>query len=295
MPGRDAVNYFLHHFVYLILMAKLNRPDNQSGQYDKIIKENLEITLPVIIKEVLHLDIAESEELPDDIQHTKERKPDSLKKVTDTAGNTYVLHVEFQIADEKEMVYRMAEYSIMLMRRYKLPVKQYVIFLKDVEPTMETSFESEDYKFRYQLIRIAQASYKLFLKADSPEVKMLGILGNFGKEDSYEAVKSIVNEVQSAAKSDFEENRYFKQLRIFVQLRGSIEQQFDKVMESVSKYFKEENDFLFKKGEVKGEVKKDGLFVTNLLLESDWSDERIAHIAAVSIEFVKSVRETLKK
>jgi hypothetical protein len=276
-------------------MAKPNGPDNQPGQYDKIIKENLEITLPVIIKEVLHLDIAQSEELPDDIQHTKERKPDALKKVTDTAGHTYVLHVEFQIADEKEMVYRMAEYSIMLLRRYKLPVKQYVIFLKDVEPTMDTSFESEDYNFRYQLIRIAQANYQLFLKADNPEVKMLGILANFGKEDSYEAVKAIVNEVQSFAKSDFAESRYFEQLRIFVQLRGNIKQQFLKVMESVSKYFKEEDDFLFERGEAKGEVKKDNFFVKNLILESDWSDERIARISGVSVEFVKGVRETLKK
>jgi hypothetical protein len=36
--------------------------------------------LPVIIKEVLGLYIVTSEELPDDIQHTKERKPDALKK-----------------------------------------------------------------------------------------------------------------------------------------------------------------------------------------------------------------------
>ena len=76
---------------------------------------------------------------------------------------------------------------------------------------------------------------------------MLGILGSFGKEDSYEAVKSIVKEVQSFAKSDFAESRYFQQMRIFVRLRGNIEQQFIKVMESVAKYFKEEDDFLLKK------------------------------------------------
>jgi len=92
-------------------MAKQNNTGNKTSQYDKIIKENLEVTMPVII-----------------IQYTKERKPDALKKVTDTKGDTYVLHLEFQIADEKEMVYRMVEYCAMLMRKYKLPVKQYVIF-----------------------------------------------------------------------------------------------------------------------------------------------------------------------
>src|SRR5450631_1618939 len=100
-------------------MAKQSKKNRQSNQYDKIIKENLEVTLPVIIRDVLGLDIAVSEELPDDLQHTKERKPDALKKVTDTNGSTYVLHVEFQTTDENEMVYRMAEYCIMLMRKYQ--------------------------------------------------------------------------------------------------------------------------------------------------------------------------------
>src|ERR1700679_791451 len=134
-------------------MPKQKSKGGQAGQYDKIIKENLEITLPVIIRDVLGLDIVQSEELPDDIQHTKERKPDALKKVTDMAGHTYVLQVEFQTADEKEMVYRMAEYSVMLMRRYHLPVKQYVIFLRDTQPMMPTYIDTENHKFSYTLIR----------------------------------------------------------------------------------------------------------------------------------------------
>jgi predicted transposase/invertase (TIGR01784 family) len=276
-------------------MANEKRKGGQASQYDKIIKENLEITLPVIIKDVLGLDIAQSEELPDDIQHTKERKPDALKKVTDTAGRTYVLQVEFQIEDEREMVYRMAEYSVMLMRRYQLPVKQYVIFLRDTEPAMSTYIDTENHKFSYNLVRIAEASYKLFLKVDNPEVKMLGILANFGKEDSYRAVKSIVDQVQSFTKGDFAESRYFKQLRIFVQLRSNIEQQLEKAMETVSKFFKEEKDFLYRKGEVKGREEERLKFVTNLVTQSGFPDEQIAGMAGVPVNFVKNVREGLKK
>ena len=276
-------------------MAKQKSKDGQAGQYDKIIKENLEITLPVIIRDVLGLDIAHSEELPDDIQHTKERKPDALKKVTDMAGHTYVLQVEFQLEDERDMVYRMAEYSVMLMRRYRLPVKQYVIFLRDTEPAMPTYIDTENHKFSYNLIRIAEASYKLFLKADNPEVKMLGILANFGKEDSYEAVKSIVDEVQSFTKGDFAESRYFKQLRIFVQLRSNIEQQFEEAMETVTKFFKEENDFLYRKGEVKGRKEENLKFVTYLVTQTGLSDEQIADTSGATLNFIKSVRETLKK
>jgi len=77
----------------------------QGNKYDKVLKEHLEITLPTVIKDILGLNLSVSEEIPDDIQHTKERKPDALKKVTDTDGNKYVLHIEFQVPNEKEMVY----------------------------------------------------------------------------------------------------------------------------------------------------------------------------------------------
>jgi len=278
-----------------------NKHDNlkQSGQYDKIIRENLEITLPVIIRDILGLNITESEELPDDIQHTKERKPDSLKKVTDTEGKTYVLHVEFQVEDETEMVYRMAEYSIMLMRRYKLHVKQYVIFLKDIKPTMPVFINTENHVYNFSLIRISQANYQLFLKADNPEVKMLGILANFGNKDSYEAIKSIVDGIKTYTKSDFAESRYFKQLRIFAQLRKNLEQEFEKAMVTVSKFFKEEDDFLYKRGEnkglEKGEEKKSRSVVENLLSELGLSDEQAARIAEVPLEYVAKIRASLKK
>ncbi|MES2458520.1 MAG: hypothetical protein V4594_23405 [Bacteroidota bacterium] len=43
-----------------------------------------------------------------------------------------------------------------------------------------------------------------------------------------------------------------KQLRIFVQLRTHIEPQFLEAMQSVSTFFKEENDIFYRRGEEKG-------------------------------------------
>jgi len=283
-------------------MPNRNQNRKQASQYDKIIKENLEATLPVIIRDLLGLDILLSEELPDDVQHTKERRPDALKKVTDTAGNTYILQVEFQVEDEKEMVYRMAEYNIMLMRRYQLPIKQYVIFLKDINPIMPTSLVTEYLKFYFTLIKISEVNYKLFLKSNNPEVKMLGILANFGNEDSYQAVKSIIDGIHSFTEGDFAASRYFKQLRIFVQLRRNVELQFEKAMETVTKFFKEENDFLYRRGEIKGviegqiegEEKKSRVVVANLIVQLGLTDEQAADIAEVEVAYVSKIRAELR-
>lgn len=277
----------------------MSQSKRQANQYDKIIKENLEMTLPVIVREVLGLNIIQSEELPDDIQHTKERKPDALKRVTDSKGNTYVLHIEFQVKSERDIVFRMIEYYAMLMRKYRIPVRQYVIYLGDKRPKMPIVLETERLTFSYDLIPLYNASYKLFLKSDNPEVKMLGILGNFEHNDGYTVIKEIIEDIKFKTEGEFAESRYFKQLRIFVQLRSNIATQFEKAMEAVSKFFKEERDFLYRRGEARGkaegEVKKSYDVVENLIVDFGFTDEQAAKAAEVSIDFVQKVRADLTK
>ena len=76
----------------------------QSSQYDKIFKENIEAVISSIMQNILKITAVSMEELPDDIQHTRERKPDTLKKITDEKGDTFVLQIEFQVKDEPEMI-----------------------------------------------------------------------------------------------------------------------------------------------------------------------------------------------
>ena len=66
-------------------------------------------------------------------------------------------------------------------------------------------------------------------------------------------------------------------------------------METVTKFFKEENDFLYQKGEVKGREEEKLKFVTNLLAQSGLPDEQIASLAGVPVSFVKTVRDRLEK
>ena len=80
-----------------------------------------------------------------------------------------------------------------------------------------------------------------------------------------------------------------------MQLRAEIEQQFEKAMETVSKFFREEKDFLYRKGEVKGREEKDMKVVTKLITELGLSDEQAANIVEVPVSFVKSVRDGLNK
>ena len=256
----------------------------QSSQYDKIFKENIEALISSIMQNVLEITAVSMEELPDDIQHTKERKPDVLKKVTDTKGDTFVLQVEFQVKDEDEMVYRMAEYYIMLERKYEFPVKQFVIFLGADVPKMPTALDRERLKFSYPLVSLSTLDYHIFLNSDKPEEIILGILANFKGENPENALKQILVRIKETTKGDFSLNRYFNQLRVLAQLRN-LELNLKNAMESITEYIKEERDVLYLRGQEK--------IIESLLTKLNYSLEQIADIAGVSLDFVKSVKQRL--
>ena len=263
----------------------------QAHQYDKIVKENIEAVIPSLMQNVLGLTAVFMEELPDDVQFTKERKPDVLKKVTDNQGNTFVLQIEFQVANESEMVYRMLEYYAMLSRKYKLPVQQYVIFLGKGKLKMDSILQSSYLSFKYNIIEMKAIDYKLFLKSDQPEEIVLAILGNFDKEVTESALKRIIDRLEETTSGNLMLKRYFKQLRILAQLRKLEHKLKEIVMDSIAKYIDEEKDVAFLVGQEKAETK----FVTNLLEKLSLTTEQIADIAGVSVDFVKRVKQKLSK
>lgn len=68
----------------------------------------------------------------------------------------------------------------------------------------------------------------------------------------------------------------------------------DIIMLSVASFWKPENDMFYIKGEKVGEErgmqKVHTQVVRNLIVETKWSDEKIAGVAGVTAEFVKKIR-----
>jgi hypothetical protein len=77
-------------------------------------------------------------------------------------------------------------------------------------------------------------------------------------------------------------------LRILAKLR-KLDLKFDDMIQDIAKYIDAENDYFFIKGKETEQTK----FVKNLLTESDFTIDKIANIAGVSIDFVKSVKQKL--
>ncbi|MDR6561887.1 MULTISPECIES: hypothetical protein [unclassified Arcicella] len=262
----------------------------QANQYDKIFKENIEAVIPSLMENILGITAVLSEELPDDIQHTKERKPDVLKKITDIQDNTFVLQIEFQVVDEPNMIYRMAEYNVMLARKYKLPIEQFVIYLGSAKPKFSTRIESKLLNYNFPLITFSELDYHIFLKSDKPEEIILSILANFREEEPKNVLKEIIHRIEETTEGDFSLRRYIQQLRVLSQLRNLEQKLKEIIMISIAEYINEEKDPAFMIAKEREQTK----FVTNLLNESDFSIEKIAKVTGVSLDFVKNIQQQLK-
>lgn len=268
--------------------SELEYHDKQVGQYDKLIKENMEAALPGLIRNILKIDIVESEEIPDDVQHTKEREPDLLKRITDSARKTYILHLEFQVQNEMEMPYRMLEYKAMLLRKYKLPVKQVVFLIGAKLNTMKDKIRDENLSFSYEIINIAKLSYELFLSSAKPEEQILAILANFNKESKQVVLKKIVKRVQESSDGEFVLNRHFKHLRILAQLRN-FEINIYNIMDTIETHFKIERDPYYQRGEAKAQEK----VIRNLITKLGLTDAQIVAATETTINYVKKIRASI--
>ena len=198
------------------------------------------------------------------------------------------------MADEPKMVYRMAEYYIMLERRYEILVRQFVIFLGSAVPKMPTRLDRPNLMFNFPIISFSALDYQLFLQSNRPEEVILSILADFKGADLETTLIQIIRRVDETTEGDFSFKRHFNQLRVLAQLRN-LGIKLKKTMDSIVPFINEEKDVLylrgFDKGEEKGEAKVQINVIRNLLTKMSLSAEQVADIVGVPVDFVKQVQQ----
>ncbi len=219
--------------------------------YDKIFKENIEELLPSMAKVILEIDPFSMEEIPDDLQHTIERRPDFLKKVHPKAGReSYILHLEFHVKDE-EMVKREFEYYGMLFKEYGLEVRQVVLFFGSRRPKMATGFEHANVCFRFELVYFKDIDYEIFIKSEKPEEVVLAILADFKGEKPEDVILEIAAKLKELEKGGLRLGKYLRQFEILSKLR-KLQNKTTKILDSMAFVYDLETDVRYLQGIQKG-------------------------------------------
>jgi len=125
------------------------------------------------------------------LQTTLERQPDFLRLVQQADGGTYILHIEFQSNDQAAMIYRMAEYKAILLRKFQLPVDQYVIFLGSETSKMKTHLTKDQIISGFQLKNFTDFKYQNFLSAREPEIVIMALLCDLQGSDPEQIINKF--------------------------------------------------------------------------------------------------------
>ncbi|MES2775410.1 MAG: hypothetical protein V4722_14645 [Bacteroidota bacterium] len=148
--------------------------------YDRLFKENIEPLIPLLAEKIFGLKLGKTEDIKDKIQITIETEADFLKKVLHPDKNDdYILHIEFQVKDDANMLSRMLLYRAFLYSKYKLPVRQFVFYVGQSKPKMLLQLAQDDLVFQFNMRNIFDFPYELFIYSSNPEEVILAILSDF--------------------------------------------------------------------------------------------------------------------
>lgn len=271
---------------------------NLMGEYDKIIKENIEAIFLPLAEKLLGIKINNPVDLPEKLQSTIEREPDFLKKVAADDGQEFILHLEFQTTDEPKMVYRMAEYKALLQRKFEIPVRQYVVYLGTDTPKMRSELSDEEKITGFEIQNIHDLPVNQALESDVPEEIILSILTDYPEVDAEKVVNNIIRKLLKVSGDEATLNRYIQQLLVLSRLR-KLDKEIEKQVSTMPITYDIEQDYLYNKAYNKAysEAKEETLkeTINEMLKDPSLTLEKIASFTKTSIEFVKQVKDELNQ
>lgn len=268
------------------------------NEYDRILKENIEPVLLPFTQKLLGLKGAKYTSIKDDLHVTIERKPDFLKKVKELGNSkNYILQIEFQSIDEKDMVYRMLEYKSLLLRKFKVEVKQIVLYIgKDKLKRMTPNLETNGLSFDYKIIDIKSFDYEDFLKSDIPEEVILAILCNFKNTSPQKVITKVLDKLQELLKGENRFGKYLKQLEVLSKLRD-LQEETIKQTSIMPIVYDLETDIRYvqgmNKGEARGVEQTINASIKRQLLMKILTVQQIADSLDVPIERVERMKKLL--
>ena len=140
------------------------------------------------------------------------------------------------------------------------------------------------------------------MESDIPEIIVFAILGDLGKSTAKDVAIAAAQRINALEEGELKKKKLFKQLRIVSNIRN-LAPLIDKVMENITQYFVPERDPWYNKGvalgkelgKELGQEKKNRDFTARLLLKTDHSDDLIAILADVSVEYVEAIKKEVSQ
>ncbi len=263
------------------------------GKKDIISKHVLKHLAADIANILLHLDIDNDsvELLSTEQQRIELRHADLVARVKQrNTQESFILHVEIQNNNDKQMPLRMLRYFTDIQLAYPDErIHQYLVYIGKAVLNMPDCFKAGDFNYRYHILDMHTVDCQLLLAQDTPDALVLAILCDFKERPVQDVVNYIVKRLQQLLKDDESGFRnYFEMLETLSENR-SLKSNIDEAKNMLSEIdIKKLPSYNW--GLEQGR-KQEAIEIAKQML-SFMDDEKIAKITKLPYETIKSLRNS---
>ena len=176
------------------------------GKKDIISKHVLKHLAADIANILLHLDIDNDsvELLSTEQQRIELRHADLVARVKQrNTQESFILHVEIQNNNDKQMPLRMLRYFTDIQLAYPDErIHQYLVYIGKAALNMPDCFKAGDFNYRYHILDMHTVDCQLLLDQDTPDALVLAILCDFKECPVQDVVNYIVKRLQELLQDD---------------------------------------------------------------------------------------------
>ena len=124
-------------------------------------------------------------------------RADLVARVRNDQGKSYILHVELQNDNQKNMPLRMLRYYTDLALEHEdEEVEQHLLYIGKAPLTMADHVEARGWRYCYNVLDMRQLDSEDFLLSGNPDALVLAILCDMGEREPDAVVTHIVSELR---------------------------------------------------------------------------------------------------
>ncbi len=190
------------------------------------------------------------------------------------------------------MLHRLLVYFSLFFEKFRLPIKQYVIYLGTGNWTAETQLSMPNISFQYEVICLNTIDYELFVNSEQPEEIILAILADFKKQDKSKVIQRIIKNLKDKTKNKKKLEKLIMQLEILSNLRN-LQLEITKQLSTMSINYDVTKDLRFLEGKEIGIALNTKVLIQNMLSWGKLSIKEIAEATKVSIDDVIAIHNEM--
>jgi len=255
------------------------------GQKDIISKQIFKRILVDVATYIFKLQLDAVELIETEQQRIEDRRSDLLARVKGSDGNVFILHIEIQNQNQKDMPDRMLRYLTDIRLSYpNEAVFQYLLYIGKSALSMPGQVQTSQLQYRYPVIDMHDMDYQFFINQDSPDAIIMALLCDMEDRDSKTAIHEIIAKLIALTHDDSKRLReYLSMLEILAGNRNinlDIQQEFEMLQVEIERL----PSFIMgeEKGMEKGARKK-ALMIAKRLIKKNFSATEIAEITGLEV------------